>query len=133
MQKVGMGAILTIAVMATAVSALGAIIASKTISNTGNLKAIGVGVYWDSACTNAVSSIDWGSLDPGVTRQFTIYVKNEGTVTLKLSMTVNNWSPASASNYITLSWNRENHVLSIGSVVSATLTLSVSSGISGIT
>jgi hypothetical protein len=133
MQKITMGTVLAIAVLGMVVTALGALVATRTISNTGNMKAIGVGVYWDSSCTSAVSSIDWGALEPGVTKNFTIYVKNEGNVQVRLSMTTSNWNPASASSYITLSWNRENYVLSSGSVVSAVLTLSVSSSISGVT
>lgn len=133
MQKVTIGTVLAFAVVGMVVTALGAMVATRTISNTGNIKAIGVGVYWDSSCTNAVSSIDWGALEPGETKNYTIYVKNEGNVQVMLSMTTSNWNPASASSYITLSWNRENYVLSSGSVVSAVLTLSVSSSISGVT
>jgi hypothetical protein len=133
MQKISMGAVLAIAILGTVATVLGAFVATRTISNVGSMKAIGVGVYWDSGCTNAVSSIDWGSLEPGVTKNFTIYVRNEGNVQLKLSMTTSNWNPASASSYMTLSWNRENYVLAAGSVVSAVLTLSVSSSISEIT
>jgi len=133
MQKISMGAVLAIAILGTVATVFGAFVATRTISNVGSMKAIGVGVYWDSGCTNAVSSIDWGSLEPGVTKNFTIYVRNEGNVQLKLSMTTSNWNPASASSYMTLSWNRENYVLAAGSVVSAVLTLSVSSSISEIT
>jgi hypothetical protein len=68
-----------------------------------------------------------GALDSGASKEFTIYVKNEGNVAVKLGMTVGNWKSSSASNYITLSWNRDNYVLSGGLVVSAVLTLSVSS------
>jgi len=91
-----------------------------------------VGVYWDSGCTSEVSSIDWGALEPGVTTDVTIYVKNEGSMAVVLGMTASSWSPASASSYMTLSWNRETYVLNSGFVVSAVLTLSVSSGVSGI-
>jgi len=133
MQKITMGTILTIAIVGMVVTAVGALVATRTISNVGSVKAIGVGVYWDSSCTNAVSSINWGELQPGVSKNFTIYVKNEGSVKMKLSMTASNWNPAQASSYMTLSWNRENYVLNPGSVVSAVLTLSVSQSISGIT
>jgi len=133
MQKATLSAVLAIAVAGMVATAVGALVATRTISNVGNLQAIGVGVYWDSSCSNAVTSIDWGALDPGASKQFTIYVKNEGSVSVKLSMTVGNWNPSSASSYITLSWNRENSVLTAGSVVSAVLTLSVSSSVSGVT
>jgi len=133
MQKITMGTVLAIAVMGIVASALGALVATRTISNTGNLKAIGVGVYLDSSCTNPVSSIDWEVLDPGAKVNRTIYVRNEGNVAVTLSMTTGNWNPSSASSYITLTWNREGYVLSTESVVKAVLTLSVSSSISAIT
>jgi len=133
MQKITLGTVLAIAVMGIVVSALGALVATRTISNSGNLKAIGVGVYWDSSCTNTVSSIDWGVLDPSATVTRTIYVRNEGNVAVTLSMTTGNWDPSSASSYITLIWSRGGYVLSAGSVVDAVLTLSVSSSISEIT
>jgi len=133
MQKVTLGTVLAVAVMGMVVSALGVLVATQTISNTGNLSAVGVGVYWDSSCNNAVLSIDWGALDPGATVDKTIYIKNEGTLAVLLDMTTDNWDPASASSYISLSWNRENYELDPGSVIQAVLTLSVSSSVSEIT
>ena len=133
MQKATLATVVAIAVMAMVLSALGVLVATLTISNTGNVAAVGVGVYWDGGCTNEVSSIDWGALDPGATTDVTVYVKNEGSIAVVLSMTTDNWNPASASSYMTLSWNRENYLLNSGSVVSAVLTLSVSSSVSEIT
>lgn len=133
MQKATIGVVSIVAVMAVVVSALGALMVSRTISNTGNVRAVGVGIYSDSACTVPLSSINWGALDPGATTGATIYVKNEGNVAVRLSMTVSNWSPAGASSYLTLSWNREGTTLNAGSSIQAVLTLSISSSISGIT
>ena len=135
MQKITMGTVLAIAVVGVVVSALaaGLLVANQSIYNTGNVKAVGVGVYWDSSCTNEVSSISWGNLDPGETKDVTIYVKSEGTMAVTLSMTTDNWNPAPASSNMTLGWNREDHVLNAGSVVQAVLTLSVSSDISEVT
>jgi hypothetical protein len=133
MQKITIGTVLAIAVMGMVVSALGVLVATRTISNYGNVSAVGVGVYWDSSCTNMVLSIDWGALEPGASVDKTIYIKNEGSLAVLLSMTTEDWSPASASSYMTLSWTRESYVLNSGSVVQAVLTLSVSSGVSEIT
>jgi hypothetical protein len=72
-------------------------------------------------------------LDPGGSTSATVYLRNEGNVQVMLSMAYGNWTPSSASGYFTLSWDRQSYVLSVGSVVQATLTLSVSSSISGIT
>ena len=58
MQKITIGTVLAVAVMGMVVSALGVLVATRTISNTGNVNAVGVGVYWDSGWTSEVSSID---------------------------------------------------------------------------
>lgn len=44
-----------------------------------------------------------------------------------------NWNPANASTYVGLAWNREGQTVSVGSVLTANLSLSVSSSIAGIT
>ena len=134
MQKIHVGVILAIAMTGIVVSALAASLLSsyQTVPNAGDVKAVGVGVYWDSDCTDNVTSIDWGFLEPGATANVTVYIKNEGNIPVVLGMTTDNWDPTSASDYMTLSWNRESHVLNPGSV-QAILTLSVSSEIDGVT
>jgi hypothetical protein len=131
MQKIQVGVILTIVMTGIVVSVLAAMSAYQRIPNTGNVRAVGVGVYWDSDCTSNVTSIDWGFLEPGATVNVTVYIKNEGNIPVVLNMTTDNWYPTSASENITLSWNREGYVLNPGSV-QAVLTLSVSSDISGV-
>ena len=132
--KISLGAVLATAVMMMVLSVLGVLVTTRTIISAGNVNAVGVGLYWDSSCNSEVSSIEWGALDPGETMEVTIYIQNEGSIAVVLTLTTDNWNPASASNYITLSWNRENYVLNPGgSVISAVLTLSVSPDISGIT
>lgn len=133
MQKIAIGTASAIAALALVASALGLLVTSRTISNTGNVKAVGVNVYWDSACTNVTSSIDWGALDPGGAENVTVYVLNSGSVSLSLNVTSGNWNPSEASNYITLTWSREGYTLSPGSLVQAVLTLSVSSSVNSIT
>ena len=124
----------TIAAMAvaSAVFTYGLLFGSKTINNEGNVSSIGVGVYWESACTTAVTTIDWGYLQPGSAKDVTVYIRNEGTVPMTLSMTNGNWDPAGASEDITLAWNREGSQVNAQSVLQAVLTLTVSSSISDI-
>ena len=133
MQKVTIGTVVVIAVMGLMVSALGALVATRTVSNSGSVTAVGVGLNSDIGCTTALSAISWGTLNPGDVKTYTVYVRNEGTVSVTLSMTVGNWNPLSASGYITLTWNKQNTVLSAGSVATSVLTLSVSSSVSGVT
>lgn len=103
------------------------------ISNQGALKAVGVGVYWDSGLTNKVSSIDWGILEPDSNVNKTVYIRNEGNAAATLSMTTSNWSPSNATNYLTLTWNYGGQTLNVNEAVQVKLTLSASSSITGIT
>ena len=133
MQKVTIGTVVVIAVMGLMVSALGALVAIRTVSNSGSVTAVGVGLYSDIGCTTALSAISWGTLNPGNVKTYTVYVRNEGTVPVTLSMTTGGWNPTSASSYITLTWNQEKYVLPATQVVQAVLTLTVSSSVSGVT
>ena len=131
-----MGMVLALAVMAIVASGMGALVATQTISNTGSITvtpSVQLGVYSDSGCTVAISSVSWGTLNPGTTSTAPIYVKNQGNVAVTLSMSVNSWNPSSASSYLTLTWNRDGYSLAAGASVSAVLSLTVSSSITGIT
>jgi hypothetical protein len=132
-QRITLATILAMVTIGTVLSVFGVFVATHTVSNTVYVKTVGVSVYWDASCTNKVTSIDWGYMEPGSSMNKTVYVKNEGTVVMKLSMTTQNWNPASAASYITESWNRENNVLNPGSVVQAVLTLSLLPSTTGIT
>lgn len=126
--------VLIITIISLSAIVLGALVTTYRISNIGTIKAtVGLGVYLDSACTKPVTSIDWNTLSPGQTQTITVYIRNEGTVTMTLSMKTENWQPTTASNYITLNWNREGYSLNASLVLQAVFTLSVSSSITGIT
>lgn len=134
MQKATLGTIAAVMIGVAAIALVSGLLATnRLVQNTGIVKSIGVEVYWDQACTNKTTSINWGTLDAGGVKTYNVYVKNNGTAAESLSMTTSNWSPASASSQISLSWNCSDYVLAHASVVGASLTLSVSSAISGIT
>jgi len=109
------------------------VLTSKTIPNVGSVKAVGVGVYWDAALTNKVSSIDWGVLDPGSNKNVTVYIRNEGNSAVSLTMNIANWNPSTASNYMTLTWNYGGQSINAGAVIQVKLTLLVSASVAGIT
>jgi len=104
-----------------------------TLPNTGTVKAVGVGVYWDSTCSNPVTSINWGTVQPGSKKDTTVYIKNEGNAPETLSLETQNWNPTTASSYISLTWDYGGQAINVGGVVKVTLSLSVSSTIQGIT
>jgi hypothetical protein len=135
MRKISTGAILAIMAvgLVLTVTTAGLLSVSQTVSSTGSITTVNVGVYSDSGCTQTLTSIDWGTISPGNTVTRTIYVKNTGNTQITLSMTTNGWSPTSANGPITLTWNREGTTLTVGQSTAATFTLTVSSSISGIT
>jgi hypothetical protein len=106
---------------------------SRTVTNSGSVKGVGVGIYWDSACTNRTSSINWGLLEPGSNKNVTVYVRNEGNAAATLSKAAQNWNPSTASSYMSLNWNYAGQTLSVNQVIQVKLTLVVSSTVSGIT
>jgi hypothetical protein len=133
MQKTTIGTIAAVMIGVAAIALVSGLLATnRLVPNTGIVKSIGVEVYWDQACTNRTTSINWGTLDAGGIKTYNVYVKNNGTAAESLSMTTSNWTPASASSQISLSWNCSGLVLAHESVVGASLTLSVSSSVSGI-
>lgn len=137
MRKISTGVIMAIAMVGLilTVTTAGLLSISQTVSSAGTVyvSSVNVNVYSDSSCTQAYTSIDWGTLSPGNSVTKLVYVKNTGNTPITLSMTKTNWNPSGANGPITLAWNKEGTTLSVGQYIAATLTLSVSSGISGIT
>lgn len=135
--KIILGVSLALVFGALATSIFGAVLSavqtSRTISNLGSVKGIGVGIYWDSTCTDRTSSINWGLLDPGSSKTVTVYVRNEGNTVATLSKATGNWNPSTASSYLSLNWDYTGQTLSVNQVLRIKLTLIVSSTISGIT
>jgi len=123
---------IAVAVGASALTAWGLLSSSRTVQSHGTVKTVNVGAYWNSGCTNATVAIDWGTLSPGAAANVSFYVRNEGNWPVRLGLTTQNWSPVNASSYMSLSWNREGQTLAVGNVTLATLTLNVSSSISGV-
>jgi hypothetical protein len=135
LQKISMGAVIALIAIATflTVTTAGLLSVNQAIPSSGTVTAVNVGVYSNSACTQNLTSINWGTISPNSSSTKTIYVKNTGNTQLTLSMTKINWNPANANGPITLTWNKEGTTLNAGQVTTATLTLSVSESISGIT
>jgi len=131
------GATLTLVTYVLALSLVGQVLSavqtSRTVSNAGTVKTIGVGVYWDDGCANPLSSVDWGVLEPGSSENVSCYIRNEGSSVSTLSMYTSNWSPSNASGYLSLSWDYGGQSIDVDEVVQVTYTLSVDASIEGIT
>ncbi|MEM3602551.1 MAG: hypothetical protein QXN87_07755 [Candidatus Bathyarchaeia archaeon] len=91
-----------------------------------------IGVYKEAQCLNSVESIEWGVLCPGETKSYTVYVRNEGENDTTLNLNVHSWSPAEASNYLTVNWNYTGYPIKPGQVVATAITLTVKSEVKGV-
>lgn len=135
MRKISKGAIIAIAMVGLilTVTTAGLLSVNQTVPSTGIITAVNVGVYSDSACTQNLTAIDWGTIAPGNSAYRIVYVKNIGNTLITLGMTKNTWTPSTADGPITLTWDKESATLAPATWTAANLTLSVSSSISGIT
>lgn len=127
--------VLTALAFALVYTSYGAITVNKNLSSSGSVTvSANLGVYSDSSCTTPLTTINWGSPTPGASVVRTVYIKNTGTgVSLNLGMTPSNWTPSNANTYMTLTWSPTSSTLAPGASTAATLTLTVSSGITDIT
>ena len=85
-----------------------------------------IGVYSDDQCINQMSSISWGILEPGSSKNTVCYIKNEGNIVLFLALKTSNWNPKKAFKDITINWDYGGQSLNPDEVIQVTLTLSVS-------
>lgn len=92
-----------------------------------------VDVFWDSACTSIVNSIDWGTLSPGESKSILVYIKNTGSAAGLIQLTTSNWNPTIASNYLSVSWDYSGIVINASKSIPVHLILTVSPSITGIT
>jgi hypothetical protein len=106
---------------------------SREISNTATVKTVSINVFQNVNLTNPVTSIDWGMLDPGQTKNCTVYLQSTSNVPISLSMYAANWDPANASEFLTLTWNYKGQAVARSASLPAIFSLAVNASISGIT
>ena len=106
--------------------------ATNTVSTVSAVETEGVGVYWDSNCTDRVSLIDWEVLTPGSQKNIVVNIRNEVEDQMNLSMSTKNWNPLEAADYLSLRWSYNGCRVDLGETLQVTLILSVSIKISGI-
>lgn len=105
---------------------------SHVIGSIATIKTVDVGVYEDINCTTLVTTIDWGMVEPGESMNYSAFIRNEANVPITLALTTENWNPADASTWITLTWNYTGETLLVNEVIDVTLTLTVDAEITEI-
>jgi hypothetical protein len=129
--------LLAVVTLAVAASILGSVCVAvllyqARIPASGVLKAVGLEVYEDAACTVKLEHFDWGLLAPGESKTITCCVKSRSTVETELFLTSESWDPAAATGFITVSWDYEGAILPASTVAVADLTLHVDPAISNV-
>lgn len=123
--------ILVVVVITIAISAITSIWLSRTINfhvpSLGTIKTLGVEAYWDKNLENKTETINWGTIWPGSSKNFTLYLRSISNIETTLNLTTANWNPASISEYMDLSWNYNGTILHPRDIIPVTLTLIVSS------
>jgi hypothetical protein len=117
---------LLLIIVVVAVTTSGLLSSQQTVPANGTVThTTGIGLYTDQAATIECSNIDLGSISAENSATRTIFVKNTGNTTETLHMTTSEWTPAVVSSMLSLTWDKEDFSLSTGSVVAATLTLTM--------
>ena len=101
----------------------------KTINEVSNDKDISIETYLNSRCTERVSSIDWGSLEPGTNKTVTLFIKNKGKTPVTLSYYSSNWNPSEITNYLSLTWDYTGQSIEFKETVQVTFTLHISENV----
>ena len=127
-QLIVIAVIIVIVVFASG-TILGQFSSVRLIGSRGEVKVVDVGVYWDANCTSRVDYVDWGSLEPGLVRNVTVFIRNEGNEPSTLFLNTTNWHPSNASDFITLNWDYNGYIINPQATTEVTLTLSVASTI----
>ena len=95
--------LLTVAALAVALTTIAAVTMNQSVSTSGTITAgPNVGVFSNSACTNAITTINWGSIQVGNSASYTLYVEDTGGVQMAPSITIGAISPSTAVGYITI-------------------------------
>jgi len=115
------------------VIALAIISHNRRVPSIGTVTAVGVDVFWDAGCTQNVTLIDWGGIDPGETVEKLLYIRNISTGSANLTLFAGDWSPNATADYVTLTWDYNGSLLSVGEVRPTVFMLTVAGDVVGIT
>ena len=86
-----------------------------------------IDVYQDQECTSVLSSIEWGEIEAGASKNVQIFLKNNGDTNVLLGLSSQNWTPEDSPNYMTLSWDYDGVELTPEEVRRIVMTLDVDS------
>jgi hypothetical protein len=121
-----------ILVASTAAVTYAVLSAQGKIGSSGRIIAIGVKVTAVGS-NQDLTNIDWGDLTAGATASRQICVINNGTIPTTLSMSVGDWVPLIAQQYLSITWNyASGTILQPSTSQTITITINVNQYVTGV-
>lgn len=104
------------------------------IKTTGKIVTVGVEVYSDLALTKPLTDINWGNIQAGQQSYVDCYIKNIQNSDVTLTIETENFSPTTAQQYLTVTWDiQTDYVLQVGAWKKTRITLTVSANAKDVT
>ncbi len=106
------------------------------VPSFGNIKTLGVEVYWDANLANKTGEVYWGTIYPGDSIDVgPIYILSISNLETTLHLDTANWTFRDSNNeivanpdsYLNLTWDYDRASVQPNEIVQVTLTLSASS------
>jgi hypothetical protein len=98
----------------------------KKISSGGLITgASDIEIYWDRRGTKKVTSIDWGSLEPGTNKTVVLFILNKVKNQITLSYYTSNWNPSEIADYMSINWDYDQQPIEFREMERVTFTLVV--------
>ena len=116
----------------TSTYAFGLLTSTRTTENTGVIASVNLGLYKNSLCTQNLTAIDWGVLNPGSENTYHAYIRNQGTADMTLSKAESNWNPTGTQSYLSLSWNYTGQVIKPNGTIHLAFKLTVSPAVTAV-
>jgi hypothetical protein len=99
----------------------------RKFSSNGAIKEVtGIEIYWDSKGTKRVTSIEWGTLEPGTEKTVTMFIRNQEKNQIILNYYTSHWVPSEITDYLTLKWDYNGQPIEFREMVQIIFTLIVS-------
>lgn len=116
--------VIMLVVIVLAASVLVAYYSSVVLN--GSVKEADVIIYRDLNCTQPLQFVDAGIVDPGDTKNWTIYVRSRLDTPIGLNLQTTNWDPSSANGQIQLTWDYDGRRFGGNQTLEVILTLVIS-------
>lgn len=85
------------------------------VPSLGTIRLIGVEAYGgDTNTTNGQVSLNLGTIDVGIPKNVSFYIRSVSNVPTNLDLVVDNWNPNGLARYMNVSWNYTGNQVAAG-------------------